>query len=89
MHIQDGSSTALALGVPSSSSSSFTGTAYTPLSQRLRSTSAQRRLQNGRNGSAAGLPQRAQLALGHALHMVIGGHVARHHTALSQPTRIG
>src|SRR5215831_17452735 len=94
IHTQDASSAPLSLGVPSSSSSSFTGTAYTPLSQRLRSTSAQRRLQNGRNVSTAGLPQIGQGLLqisrsDMTCHMVMAARGARRHTTLSQPARIG
>jgi hypothetical protein len=44
-------------GGSSSVSSCGAGIRYCPVSQRPRSTSAQRRLQNGRNSSTAGLPQ--------------------------------
>ena len=47
-------------GSPPCSSSFAAGIRYWPVSQRPRSTSAQRRLQNGRNSFATGLPQIGQ-----------------------------
>src|SRR5262249_3913331 len=55
------------LSSSSKSSLSTTGTAYTPESQRLRSTSAQRREQNGRKRCPAGLPQ-----MGHGFCGAVG-----------------